>query len=341
MLSRLYVKKKVAEYDRRMEELFADCEMRSVESFDGTRIAYRTVGEGLPIVLSTGVFTSYMFFHHLKDYFKPRHKLVFWDYRGHPESTVPGDLDSMTLPNCARDLAAVMEDAGVEKAVHIGFSMGVMTILEFYRQHPEQVYGLVPIDGPYAEGFAFVSGSKSVQAAITRGLRFLSGNTWLVEWFRPVLVLPLNVPIARRVEINPTMDSSEEMTLYFDFAAKMDWHAGFRALAAMGEYDATEILDEVDVPTLLICGSKDTWTPRRIADEMHRRIKGSEYTIIPGGSHATPAENPQMINFRIDLWLRTYFHELVEEKAPVSSRTPSRKPQAKAKRGQAKKNPRN
>jgi pimeloyl-ACP methyl ester carboxylesterase len=329
MLSRMYVRKKVQQYDRRMEELFSDCEMRSVESFDGTRIAYRTVGEGLPIVLSTGVFTSYMFFHHMKDYFKPRHKLVFWDYRGHPESEVPDDLDTITLPNCASDLAAVMDDAGVEKAIHIGFSMGVMTILDFYRQFPERVYGLVPIDGPYAEGFAFVSESKRVQSAIAGGLRFLSGNTWLVEWFRPVLVLPVNVPIARRVEINPTMDSSEEMTLYFDFAAKMDWHAGFRALAAMGEYDATEVLDTVDVPTLLICGSKDTWTPRRIADEMHRRIKGSEFTVIPGGSHATPAENPEMINFRIDLWLRTYFHELVEEMAPAAARAVRKKPQAR------------
>lgn len=122
------------------------------------------------------MFTSYMFFHRLKDYFKPRHKLVFWDYRGHPESEVPAEIDSITIPNCARDLAAVMDDAGVEKAVHIGFSMGVMTILEFYRQFPGRVLGLVPINGPYAEGFGFVSESKQVQAAVTRSFRFLSGN---------------------------------------------------------------------------------------------------------------------------------------------------------------------
>lgn len=150
-----------------------------------------------------------------------------------------------------------------------------------------------------------------------------------MEWLRPVLVLPINVPIAKKVEINPTMEASEEMTLYFDYAAKMDWHAGFQALSAMGGYDATEVLDTVDVPTLLISGSKDTWTPRRIADEMHRRVKGSEYTIIPVGSHATPAENPEMINFRIDLWLRTCFHELVEERAPAHARVPGKKPAAK------------
>jgi hypothetical protein len=62
---------------------------------------------------------------------------------------------------------------------------------------------------------------------------------------------------------------------------------------------------------------------------MHRRIKGSEYTKIPGGSHATPAENPDMINFRIDLWLRTYFHDIMEECGPGFSAAPARKPARK------------
>lgn len=145
MLTRLYVKHKVGQYDARMKELFADCEEHSVESFDGTRIAYRTVGEGEPAIIHCpGVFTSYMFFHYMKDYFKPRHRMVFWDYRGHPESDVPRDLESITLPNCARDLSAVMDGAGIEKAVLTGHSMGVMTILEFYRQNPRRVAPCVP-----------------------------------------------------------------------------------------------------------------------------------------------------------------------------------------------------
>ena len=313
MLKTRYLKKKIESYDSRMADLFADCHERSVRSFDGTRIAYRVTGEGLPLVISPGVFTSYMFFHYMKDYFSPRHKVILWDYRGHPDSEVPDDIGSFTIENCARDLKAVLDDAGVEKAIHIGFSMGVMTILEFYRQFPESVLGLIPINGPYAEGFGGFSESKEVQSVIVNSLDYLSKHTWLVEWFKPVIVLPINMPIAKRVELNPTLAPEEEMDLYFIFTTKMDWRLGLHALAAMGRYDGSEILDSIDVPTLLICGSKDNWTPKRIADEMHRRIRGSEYTVIPGGSHATPAENPQMINFRIDLFLRTYFHDVMGE----------------------------
>lgn len=333
MLKEMYLRKKIDWYDRKMDELFADTEERSVKSFDGTRIAYRTVGEGMPLVISPGVFTTYMFFHFMKDYFSPRHQVVLWDYRGHPESEVPSDLESITIENCARDLKVVLDDLGVRKAVMIGFSMGVMTIFEFFNQHPEMVHALIPINGPYAEGFGFVTDSRKGQEQVVRLLKFLSHNPWLVEWFRTIIPTPINIPIAKRVELNPTLCAEEEMKLYFDYTVKMDWHAGFQALAAMGEYDGTDVLDKVDVPTLLICGENDSWTPKRIADEMHRRIKGSEYTTIPGGSHATPAENPQMINFRIDLFLRTHFHETIE-KSDKRTRVPARKP-AKATKAKA------
>ncbi len=329
MLRKMYLKKKIAEYDDRMGELFVDCEERSVKSFDGTRIAYRMVGEGGPaIILCPGVFTTYMFFHYMKDYFSPRHKMIFWDYRGHPDSDMPKDLCSFTIENCAKDLRAVMDDAGVDEAILVGFSMGVMTILEFYKHWPKRVLGMVPINGPYGHVF---SESAKVEGAITSSLDFLSSHTWLVEWFRPVIVLPINLPIAKRVELNPTMLAAEEMTLYFEYVTKMDWHMGFKALSAMSSYNGEAIIDKIKVPTLLICGTKDSWTPKRIADEMHRRIKGSEYTKIPGGSHATPAENPDMINFRIDLWLWTYFHERMEECAAemAEMKKPAGKPAKK------------
>lgn len=334
MLRKRFINKKIAEYDENMCELFGDCEDRSAKSFDGTRIAYRVIGEGEPaIVVCPGVFTTYMFFHYMKDYFSPRHKMIFWDYRGHPDSDVPEDLCSFTIENCARDLKAVMDDAGVEKAVLIGFSMGVMAVLEFYRRWPGRVLGIVPINGPYGHVF---SQKEPVEKAITAVLDFMSSHTWLVEWFRPVIVLPINMPIAKRVELNPTMLADKEMTLYFEYVTKMDWHLGFKALAAMSSYDGEEILDTIKVPTLLICGTKDSWTPKRIADEMHRRIKGSEYTKIPGGSHATPAENPDMINFRIDLWMRTYFHDIMEEsKLPTGKAATKKAAVKKAARGKA------
>jgi pimeloyl-ACP methyl ester carboxylesterase len=338
MLRDMYIKAKIADYDARMGELFADCEERMVKSFDGTRIAYRTVGEGGPtIILCPGVFTTYMFFHYMKDYFSPNHRFILWDYRGHPDSDMPEDLSSFTIENCAHDLKAVMDDAGVDEAILIGVSMGVMTVLEFYRRWPQRVLGIVPINGPYGHVFSTISESQQVQDLITKWLSWMSSHTWLVEWFRPVVVLPINLPIAKKVELNPTMLAAEEMKLYFEYVTKMDWHMGFKALSAMSGYNGEDILDSIDVPTLLISGTKDSWTPQKIADEMHRRIKGSEYTKIPGGSHATPAENPDMINMRIDLWLQRHFGDEIDKCARESADKSARKAAGKAGKKPAKK----
>lgn len=320
MLARWYTKKKIEELDGEMDELFADCEKGFVESFDGTKIGYRTVGEGLPIVVSSGVFTSYMFFHSFKDYFSPSHQLLFWDYRGHPPSDVPANLDSISIETCAKDLKAVMDHVGIEKAIHLGFSMGVMTILEAYRQYPERVVGLVPINGPYTNAFAFVTQVRMAQKLIVDLLDFISKRSYMVEWAKPLFVSPINAPIAKRVELNPTLFPKLEMELYFDYIAKIDWKAGLKTLVAMGRYDGGDILETIEVPTLIISGERDGWTPRGVADEMHRRIAGSELTMIPGGSHATPAENPEMLNYRIDLFLREHFGDLAKKTASNGSK---------------------
>ncbi len=321
LLKKWWIQRKICEYDRTMDELFADCELNEVRSFDGTKIVYRSVGEGYPpIVHCSGVFTSYMFFHFMKDYFSPRNRMVFWDYRGHAPSETPENLESINIPNCARDLKAVMDDAGIEKAVLTGHSMGVMTIIEFYRQFRERVLGLVPINGPYKRGFEFITRNESAQKAIKSALDFFSKRPWVMEWFRPIVILPVNYPLSKKVEVNTTMCRGRGMTLYFDYIAKMDWRAGFKMLSAMAEYDGTDILTEIKVPTLIICGDNDTWAPMDIALEMEKKIKGSRLVVIPGGSHATPAENPQMINFAIEIFLRDNFPAAKPVKGKVLSK---------------------
>lgn len=321
LLKKWWIQRKVCEYDRTIEELFADCELHEVESFDGTKIVYRSVGKGYPpIVHCPGVFTSYMFFHFMKDYFSPRHMMIFWDYRGHAPSETPKDLESINISNCARDLKAVLDDAGIEKAILTGHSMGVMTIIEFYRQFKERVLGLIPINGPYRRGFEFVSRKESAQKVIKSALDFLSKKPGLMEWFRPIVILPINYPLSKKVEVNPTMCPEREMTLYFDYIAKMDWKAGFKMLSAMAQYDGSEILPEIKVPTLIICGDNDSWAPMHIALKMHERISGSRLVVIPGGSHATPAENPQMINFAIEIFIRDNFLTATRRKGKVASK---------------------
>src|SRR5690606_30824998 len=93
------------------------------------------------------------FWKYVVRYFAPTQQVVTWDYRGHNRSTPAREREpaAYTMEKNAQDLAAVMTDAGIDRAVLLGHSMGCQVILEFWRQFPERVAGLVPICGPYGK----------------------------------------------------------------------------------------------------------------------------------------------------------------------------------------------
>src|SRR5262249_24958954 len=52
-----------------------------------------------------------------------------------------------TMDLFARSVDAVLRDAGVERAVLAGHSMGTPVVRQFYRLHPEETAALVAVDG--------------------------------------------------------------------------------------------------------------------------------------------------------------------------------------------------
>ncbi len=310
---------------REVDSLFPGADKGEAVSFDGTRLHYITVGEGLPFMICNGVWCTYTYHHYMAEYFRDRCRLIFWDYRGHSRSQIPDDPDSFTMENFARDAAAVLDAAGVEKAIMLGFSMGVMTILEFWRRFPDRVLGLIPLNGPYRSSMALFSETEWFHRLASTVAGSLSEHTWLLSWFTPIVTLPINFPIAKRVEIHPCLCPRHEMDLYFKNVVRNDLASGLRAIRMMIDYDASGFVDDIDVPTLIIGGTRDGWTPEYLMRELHEAIRGSELFLVRQGTHATPIEQPDIINLRVDLWLRDNFKQALSRnkqaaRPPSSSR---------------------
>ena len=75
----------------------------------------------------------------------PRARVIALDLPGHGESDKPEIQYDMDLFAAAID--AVMKDAGVERAVLVGHSMGTPVVRQFYRQYPQKTLALVIVDG--------------------------------------------------------------------------------------------------------------------------------------------------------------------------------------------------
>jgi pimeloyl-ACP methyl ester carboxylesterase len=86
-----------------------------------------------------------------------RYRVVTLDLPGHGRSDAPRD-GKFSMDLFARAVEAVRAEAGADKIVLVGHSMGAPVIRQYARLFPDHVAGLVAVDGPldmrgFGEGF--------------------------------------------------------------------------------------------------------------------------------------------------------------------------------------------
>jgi pimeloyl-ACP methyl ester carboxylesterase len=93
---------------------------------DGVRIHYAREGSGPPLVLQHGFTRSLESWYDsgYVDALKGDYELILVDARGHGRSDKPHDPAAYPLDKRAADILAVMDDAGIARAIYWGYSMG-------------------------------------------------------------------------------------------------------------------------------------------------------------------------------------------------------------------------
>lgn len=116
------------------------------EAGRGVRLAGEQAGEGSPVVLLHGLTATRRYVvmgSRLLE--RSGFRVIAYDARGHGRSGPALDADAYTYPLLARDLEAVLDSAGVQRAVLVGASMGAQTALRFALDRPERVTALALI----------------------------------------------------------------------------------------------------------------------------------------------------------------------------------------------------
>ncbi|MDP8254940.1 MAG: alpha/beta hydrolase [Candidatus Alcyoniella australis] len=302
----------------------------SFESFDGTRIAYQSVGQGPPLVFANGLGGTFNAWCYLFNHLKARYRIVTWDYRGLYASERPRDLNTMTIPVMVRDMHCLIEHLKVERPIIAGWSMGVPIVIEYYKAHPEQVRGLGLICGSAGRPFDTAlhwGGSRYLMPLVFNLLERLPGLTGkamkLSLNLEPLFKLaqPLGI-VAKEADIEVFKELVEDYS-------GLDFEAYFHVMNDMGKQDAWDFLSRIDAPTLIVAAGRDFFTPVYVSERMHRRIRGSELLVLPKGTHYAPLEFPSEINAGMDKFL-----DRMERTNPLPVKAapkPKPKPKAKAK----------
>jgi pimeloyl-ACP methyl ester carboxylesterase len=286
------------------QELHA-AESGFAEGADGTRIFWSAVGQGNPtLVCCDGIGCDGFAWKYVVRDFAATHRIIRWHYRGHGRSGIPEDRSRVTFDDISADLTAVLKATGTKKAVFLGHSMGVQVALEHHRRQPNDVQALALICGSHGLPLDTFHDSKALKIVLPSMIaaadrfpeavdviwKFASGGE-------------LAYQIATHLEVNGKLVHREDFTPYFKHLSSMDPRLFLGMLRNASEHTAWDHLPDIRVPTLIVAGTKDTFTPYWLSEEMHDRIPGSELLTVPGGTHVAPIEQPELIALRLEKFL--------------------------------------
>ncbi|MGA6165324.1 alpha/beta fold hydrolase [Amycolatopsis magusensis] len=255
---------------------------------DAISVEYTDQGTGEPLVLVHGhPFDRSMWQPQIERFAGAQWRVIAPDLRGYGETTVvPGKTHLETF---ARDLGELLDRLGVDRIVLGGLSMGGQIVMEFHRLFPERVRGLLLADtSPVGETEAGKRvRNETADRLLREGLGAYAGEVL------PKMVAPHNLVALPAV--------GEHVLGMMRGAPAEGAAAALRGRAERLDY--VESLGTVAVPTLIVVGSDDEYTPVAEAELMHRRIDGSKLVVIEGAAHMPNLERRDEFDAALEAFL--------------------------------------
>jgi pimeloyl-ACP methyl ester carboxylesterase len=276
----------------------------TVQSFDGTPIFYCEEGEGPPLVFCYGIACSTLHWTYQIDYFRKNYRCIWFDYRGHQNTPIPAHPDSMSIEASARDLKAVLDFLGVEKADLLGHSMGVSVVLQFARTEPSRVNRLVLANGTPKKPLETLLGGNYLMPAFDLLSRY---EKLKPEWIKGVWKLQEKGAASElflgTLGFNRALCDPGDIKTYARQIAALPPKVLTRMMDDYQHFDATPWLHELPQSTLILSGEKDLVTPPETQDVLHQLMPNAELVRIRHGSHCSTLDLPEYVNLLIEKFL--------------------------------------
>jgi pimeloyl-ACP methyl ester carboxylesterase len=271
-------------------------------SWDGTRLAYYELGDlssDRVVLFLNGLFCTESYYTFLHRELAPHYRVIGFAHRGHDGSEAPIDPANASIQGCARDVVALLDHLGIDRAVVAGLSLGVQISFEAYRRYPERIRGLMAFTGPYENPLGTFYGLtvpdvvwRASMGNLVRYIPRLTNKIW-----HGIFYLPVIHPVATL--LRSTAASGPLMQPFYDHQTIVDVPTGLRLALAAIEHSARDVLPTIQVPVMVLAGGKDTFTPAKLSRVMRDEIPDVDFLEVPDGTHTTLLEAPEVVNPRV------------------------------------------
>jgi 3-oxoadipate enol-lactonase len=218
---------------------------------------------------------------------------ITYDIRGLGQSYI-GD-GQYTMEAYVWDLFSIMDELKIEKPILCGLSMGGYISFRAVEVEQERFSGLILCDTK--------SESDNNKGKLIRSNKINKINVDGVGSFANEFVPTCFHPDAPE-------NLSETYNRILNIAKNQNPVGVKGALLAMvSRINTTKSLKKIKIPTLVLAGEEDALTPPKSMKKLSKKIKNSEFHIVPNSGHMTPLENPEFVNEKIKGFLTNNFSQ--------------------------------
>jgi pimeloyl-ACP methyl ester carboxylesterase len=173
--------------------------------FHGIKVSYRVTGTGKPIVLLHGYLETGEVWDPLVTMLKERFRIITPDLPGHGDSEISGEVHTMEF--LAETVREVIRDAGEEKVILVGHSLGGYVTLAFVELFPEMLSGYVLFHShPHADTPEAVERRNREIAVVMAGRKNIMypGNVSMMFARENLMLMTKELERSRRIaSVNP------------------------------------------------------------------------------------------------------------------------------------------
>lgn len=254
-------------------------------------LSFDDVGEGsIPIVFLHGFPFDKTMWQEQLDFLKSTHRVIAYDIRGFGKSI--DEESHLNMDLFTNDLILFIDKLGLEKVIICGLSMGGYIALNAMKRFPSRFEALILCDTQcIADSYEVkVNRYKTISDIREFGpSNFNEGFINKVFHEKSIVHKPELVEQIRKV----VFSNSEHIIIQ-----------GLTALAERVE--TCSILEDITIPTLIICGREDAITPLEESKFLNKQIKGSVLHVINDAGHVSNLEGSSKFNKHLRNFLNDF-----------------------------------
>src|ERR671921_458133 len=240
------------------------------------RLAYVELGTGdLPVLFLHGLGGNWTAWLETLPAVARRHRVIAVDLPGFGKS--PPASDGISIPGYSRTIERFCDEIGLERFLLVGNSLGGWVAADLTLRLPARVQGLVLID---AAGIVPTRAERAKAVTLMRGAAL---GAPLAPRFRRAIAsrrrlrsMALKYTIA-----DPAGIAADIVYMALPEAPDPGFEPAFTAARRSWSEAWCDQLTEIDCPTLILWGERDSMLPVRHAREYARRIRGSRLLVLP------------------------------------------------------------